>query len=271
MTYMQWERTIRSKCHTSWNLHNLLPNDLDFFILLSSLTAILGNPAQSNYSAGCTFQDALARYRICHQQKALSINLGLMRTIGIVAENKNLHRNFKVASLRPIEEAEFLALLDIYCDPSHPLLSPDKSQVAVGLMTPADVIAKNQEPDELLHRPLFTGFSQGKGGSEQNSTDDSINAMALFRQAESDEDRIIIVIEALARKLARALGISPDEIEPDKPLHSFGVDSLVAVELKNWMRKEFAAEVAVFDIMGGTTVEMVGGIVTKASKLGKAQ
>ncbi|KAF2679797.1 KR-domain-containing protein [Lentithecium fluviatile CBS 122367] len=269
MTFMQWEKTIRSKCHTSWNLHNLLPDDLDFFVLLSSLTSVLGNPGQSNYSAGCAFQDALARYRTYNNQKALSLNLGLMRTIGAVAENKNLHRNFKIASLRPIEETEHLALLDIYCDPSHPVLQPDKSQIAIGIMTPAEILAKNLEPDELLHRPLFASFSRSRGALQQAGVERNTNYTALFRQIESEEGKIAIVVDALARKLARALSISPDEVELDKPLYSFGVDSLVAVELKNWIRKEFAAEVAVFDIMGGTTVEMMGGIVTKASIMGR--
>lgn len=51
-----------------------------------------------------------------------------MRTIGIVAETKRLHKRLEDAmSLRQIEEEEFLTLLDIYCDPSHPLLAPSKS------------------------------------------------------------------------------------------------------------------------------------------------
>ena len=37
MTFEQWDLSIRSKVLTSLNLHRLLPNDLDFFILLSSM------------------------------------------------------------------------------------------------------------------------------------------------------------------------------------------------------------------------------------------
>lgn len=71
MSLAQWEQTSCSKIESSWNLHTLLP-ELDFFILLSSVSGVVGNPGQSNYAAGCTFQDALARHRNQGGQKAVS-------------------------------------------------------------------------------------------------------------------------------------------------------------------------------------------------------
>ncbi|KAJ8130428.1 hypothetical protein O1611_g3200 [Lasiodiplodia mahajangana] len=89
MSHAQWEVTIRSKVDTSWNLHQLLPpGTLDFFILLSSLSGLYGSIAQSNYAAGCTFQDALAQYRsgICadnnDDEANVSLDIGWMRNIG---------------------------------------------------------------------------------------------------------------------------------------------------------------------------------------------
>jgi acyl carrier protein len=271
MTHTQWEDTIRSKVQSSWNLHTLLPRNLEFFILLSSIAGVLGSAGQSNYTAGCTFQDSLARYRTSHQQKAISVDLGLMRTIGIVAETEKLHKNFEDAkSLRQVEEEEFLTLLDIYCDPSHPLPAPSQSQITMGAVTPADLISQEQEPVEIMQRPLFANFSQTRGISRGSGpANNTINAAALFRQAGSDEERATVVVDALARKLARALSISPEDVDSDKPLHAFGVDSLVAVELRNWIGKEFAADIAMFDIMGGTIVAAIGDLVAKTSKIRK--
>ncbi|KAJ8132109.1 hypothetical protein O1611_g1520 [Lasiodiplodia mahajangana] len=56
MTHEKWTRTIKSKVHASWNLHALLPRDMDFFILLSSLVGIYGAIGQSNYAAGWCFR-----------------------------------------------------------------------------------------------------------------------------------------------------------------------------------------------------------------------
>jgi hypothetical protein len=73
----------------TWNLHEFLPQDLDFFIVLSSLAGIIGSVSQANYAAGNTFQDALIHYR---QQKGLaaqSLDIGVMTGIGYVEEHED--------------------------------------------------------------------------------------------------------------------------------------------------------------------------------------
>ena len=77
------------------------------------------------------------------------------------------------------------------------------------------------------------------------------------------------MIGALARKLARAMAISADDVELSKPLSSYGVDSLMAVELRNWIGKDFAANVAVFDIMGNVPIAKIGDLVVARSSIGK--
>ncbi|KAG5751636.1 hypothetical protein H9Q70_005692 [Fusarium xylarioides] len=76
ITFKQWELTMQSKVNTSKNLHELLPKDLDFFILLSSLAGVVGQMASANYASGYAYQDALARYQRAHSQKALSFDIG---------------------------------------------------------------------------------------------------------------------------------------------------------------------------------------------------
>ncbi|KAI0840156.1 KR-domain-containing protein [Hypoxylon sp. FL0890] len=268
MTLEQWEGTIRSKIQTSWNLDQLLPSSLDFFILLSSLSGVYGSPAQSNYAAGCTFQDALARHRIMRGQKAVSLNLGWMRTIGIIAETEKCQINRKNrADMGQIEDNELMSLLDIYCDPSLPLLPVAKSQVLVGAVTPADLVSRGQALPTTVQRPLFAGFQQPSSGALHQTGDlESSSPGALFRQAEGTEEKCQVFIKALAAKLARALDISPDEVEPNKLLSDYGVDSLMAVELREWIGKHFHATVAVFDIMGGTAIQAIGELVTERSE-----
>ncbi|RYP67344.1 hypothetical protein DL771_007288 [Monosporascus sp. 5C6A] len=270
MSHTQWDRTIRSKVATSWNLHSLLA-DLDFMVLLSSVSGIVGNPGQSNYAAGCTFQDALARYRTHHGRKTTSIDLGVMRTIGVVAETESLQKHFDggAQGLGQIEEHEFLALLDICCDPAADLTTP-ASQIVMGVGTPMDFLARSLEPPEIMQRPLFAHFRQAASSSHNNTTHSaSDNFAALFRHAETAEERSSLVARSLARKLALALAIEPEDVDTERPLHAFGVDSLVAVELRNWIAKVFAAEVPVFEIVGGRTVKGVGELVERCSQIRK--
>lgn len=249
----------------------LLPQ-LDFFILLSSVSGVIGNPGQSNYAAGCTFQDALARHRSQRGQKAISIDLGVMRSIGVVAETERLRQHFQTSKgFIHIEEEEFLSLLDICCDPSyHPSL--DQCQIIMGLETPASLLARSLEPPGILQRPLFARFSQihGRPGG-RNGISDDLDAAQLFRQAQSVSERAQVVVEALSKRLARTLSIKVEDVDIHQPLHAYGVDSLIAIELRTWLGKEFATDVPVFEIVSGKTIKAVGELVAKSNFVEKKE
>ncbi|KAI0201207.1 hypothetical protein F4808DRAFT_469860 [Astrocystis sublimbata] len=274
MTPAQWELTIRSKVSTSWNLHRLLPQTLDFFILFSSLSGIYGTVAQSNYSAGCTFQDALARYRVRQGQKAVSLDIGWMRNIGIIAETEDYQRRREAeANMAQVEDKELLALLEVYCDPNCSLVtSEDKAQVLLGAVTPAMLRSHGQDIPISVERPLLAGFSQLRGeyrsteGDNESQLIRGADAATTFRNAASSDEREEVVVNALKAKLAKALFTSHDDIETGKTLPDYGVDSLLAVELRNWIRKDFHSNVAVFDIMGGATIGRVGTLVVERSE-----
>lgn len=269
MTHSQWSTTIRSKVDTSWNLHLLLPN-LDFFIMLSSLAGIYGPISQCNYVAGCAFQDALARYRnVSGLTASVALDLGWMRTIGIVAENDE-YRKYRqnVADMAPVEEADLLALLDHYCQPGRGVLGAEKCQVLVGALVPADFYAIGEQPPFLV-QPLFHAFREvvhkgdfaAKGGSVNDGQERE--AAARFKESVSAEGRANIVVGAIQARLARALGVNPEDVDPRRELAEYGVDSLMAVELRNWIRKDFDAQVSVFDIMSTKSIGGVGGLVVK--------
>jgi len=63
MLHSDWVAASTCKFQGSWNMHELLPLDMDFLITLSSVSGIIGNPRQVNYAAGNTFQNGLAQYR----------------------------------------------------------------------------------------------------------------------------------------------------------------------------------------------------------------
>lgn len=88
----------------------------------------------------------------------------------------------------------------------------------------------------------------------------------MFLEAATIEDATRVVTTALVQKLSKALSIPQEDVDTSKPLHTFGVDSLLAVELKNYFTKEFDAEVAIFDIMGVASFENLSSVVVRKSK-----
>lgn len=66
MSEIEYQDALSCKVQGSWNLHNMaieLRQDLDFFIILSSISGIHGNKGQANYASANSFLDAFASYR----------------------------------------------------------------------------------------------------------------------------------------------------------------------------------------------------------------
>ncbi|KAK9413400.1 hypothetical protein SUNI508_02599 [Seiridium unicorne] len=265
MSWDQWSISIRSKVASTWNLHRQLPSGLSFFIMLSSVAGIAGSMGQSNYAAGNTYQDALAAHRLAVGEKATSIDLGWMGDVGIVAENDSLTKGKEAAGdLAKIQEVEFLALLDHYCGETLEIKTSEQAQPIIGLVTPAQFRGQGIEPpDWLIDRLIFSGLEQHSNGNEANHSADGntgvnehdwVNA---FICAQSSNEAGDVVVEALVQKLSKATSITPDDIDRSRPLHTFGVDSLLAVEIRNWFGKLFKADVAIFDITGQASLEEI--------------
>lgn len=264
MTLDDWNISIASKATGSWNLHVALPTDLDFFVLLSSVNGLFGNRSQANYSAGNTFKDALAHHRISHGQKAVSIDLGLMVDQGLVAEDDTLLAGMRrIGHLIDIRMDELLALMDHYCDPSLPVLTHEKAQIIVGIESPAAVLAKGVDLHHSIRRPIFSHLfaTDRKADSLRNSKSPGLEefdyANALRRTA-SDDEAIGLVHEWFKSKIAKLLGISPDDIDMSKPAHTYGIDSLVSIDLKNWMKQKLGTDIQIFNVLGNISLQDLG-------------
>jgi acyl carrier protein len=265
MIYVQWVRGLESKISTSFNMHQHLPvGSLDFFILLSSLAGIYGTIAQSNYAAGCTFQDAIARYRAEQGENAVSVDIGWMRSVGKIAETEEYQRNREnQRDMLQVETEELLSLLSVYCQPKN----GQKPQVLLGAITPAYFLDRGETPAPLLQRPMFTSFAQMLESDKPKSASNANDPARLFQQAATAEEQAQVVVHAVMARLGRALGVSADDIEPTKQLSDYGVDSLMAVELRNWIGKEFKANVAVFDLTGGASIIALGELVAERTEI----
>ena len=269
MSVEDWNACVAPKIQGSWNLHRRLPKAMDFFILLSSVSGITGAGGQANYAAGNTYQDALARHRVGRGQKAVSIDLGLMLSEGFLAENDDImQRLSSTGHLPPISLPELFALLDYYCNPTLGLLTPIKSQLVTGVEISANLLANGGEDPEWMRQPLFRHLHQMEGtvAASKSAADQAFNVAALFKAASSLAEAGSIVAQALVKKLSKILLIPQETIDLCKPMHLYGVDSLIAVELRNWFAKELNADVAIFEILGGATSSAVGVLVAEKSR-----
>ncbi|KAF7179631.1 hypothetical protein CNMCM7691_008680 [Aspergillus felis] len=265
LTYESWRASTAPKAQGSWNLHELLPQGLDFFILLSSVSGILGARGDTGYAAGNTFLDGLARYRTGIGEKAVSLDLGLFLSAGCLHENKQAREYFLSNNvLRPLSESDLHALLDIYCNHSLKSIPMEKSQTVVGI-TPI-VQEKGAGTTDWLQRPFARHIHMSGLGGSSASKGGKTNFAELFASAKSLEEVSCVIAQRMKTKLSRMLSISADELDLGKPIHQYGVDSLTAVELRNWFAREMRADVAIFDILGGTSITSVVALAAGRSE-----
>ena len=229
---------------------------MDFFVLMSSVSGIMGVVSDSGYAAGNTFEDGLARYRVGIGEKAVSLDLGLFLTAGYLKKNPESRELFLSKTvLNEIQESHLHALLDTYCDPTQGPISMQESQVVVGITPSRQKLKTNKA--EWLDRPLFRHLSLTDGSTESGNSEDSSNLAALFAGASSTEEAAAIAMRATREKLSIMMSTPVNEIDTDKPIHQYGVDSLAGVELRNWFARELRADLAMFDILGGASLASV--------------
>ena len=229
-------KAMAPKVIGAWNLHTLtLDIPLDFFVLFSSFASMIGNPGQANYVAGNAFLDALAYYRRARGLPALTINWGVVGDVGHVAASPETAQRLERLGLKAMPLFETLDTLDA-------LMSSDAVQVGV-----AEVEWKG-----LLRSmgPRTPARYSGLGGDAGAENGRSTASSGVHDILEADEATLPSLLEAYIRDLlARAMGTSPARIDSQRSLRDLGLDSLIAVEVRNRINTELGMNVPLAKFM----------------------
>lgn len=266
MTFDQWKRAMLPKVVGTTNLDKHLPDSLSFFVLLSSVTGVMGHLSQANYSAGNTFQDTFARHRVASGRPAISIDLTAVTGAGIVANDDNARKRIEALGSKSIPIKAILDLLEkaIYRRP----VVPEEAQMIVNL-DPWTKLA----PDAMVRRDrrfgtLRLGSSHAAGASANVTGALDLSPLAMLAQAigqangQNTAGEIgEAVARAIAMQLAAIFSINADEIDFGQPLTAHGVDSLVAVELRNWLAAAGGVKISIFEILQATSLHDITALV----------
>lgn len=264
MTFQDWKIALDPKTHGSWNLHELLPKRMDFFILASSISGVMGQATQINYAAGNTYQDALARYRLVNGEKGVSLDLGILATGGLVSRKEGLAERLAAENVYTVlSEPEILALFEYFCDPSL-RMGEIPSQIISGFVDPSLLDSRGSNFPSVFSNPFWSQTLTRRRMNEESQHDTSgyvIGLSHLMAEAGSTARVSEVVASALTDQICSLVMTSRSDINMEKPLHTAGADSLSAVYLRNWIMKQCGVEVAIFDLLGDMSIVALGTLI----------
>ncbi len=227
------------KAQGAWNLHELTAGlPLDFFVLFSSAAALLGSPGQANYAAANSVLDALASVRQARGLPALSVQWGGWAEVGMAAGLDESHRRRSAEMGFPlIEPAEGIRMLDDLLFGSH------AAQVA------ALPLVRSR-----LSRDMGPFFKGVVGAAKAGASSDDGDILQRLTAA-PENTRLAELTTFLSRQLVKVLALGAGyQIDPHRSVMALGLDSLMAMELRNRLQTMLGVEVPVADLLQGPSV-----------------
>jgi myxalamid-type polyketide synthase MxaB len=233
---MSWEdmqEVLGPKVDGAWNLHlasRAYP--LDFFVCFSSTASTLGSAGQANYAAANAFLDALAHQRRAQGLPALSINWGPWAEAGMAArlgqEAAKRRAAHGIGDIAP--EAGLRAMERLLSDPRA-------IQAMVSPMDWGKFLAGGARP-----------FFEAVGESRRLQVESDV--VSRLKESPPDQRRLVLTTY-VATQVAKAVGLpSADGIDPDQRFMDLGIDSLIAIELRNRLQTDLGsplAQTVIFD------------------------
>jgi len=229
MTWKSFQEVMQPKVAGGWYLHKFTTNlSLDFFVCFSSISSLLGSSGQVNYAAANAFLDALVHYRQALGLPGLSINWGPWNK-GMVSDLRNQHlQRLQTQGISLISASQGLSAF---------------SELLSSTMVQVGVFPINwQQFGEKLPRGVKLPFLQQFISPEQLESQSS-KLIQYLEETPIDMRREYLLSHVRSR-IAKILGIAkPEQIGLRERLFDLGIDSLMALELKNLLESDLGATV----------------------------
>jgi acyl transferase domain-containing protein/NADPH:quinone reductase-like Zn-dependent oxidoreductase len=244
-----FEKALAAKVKGAWLLSEFsrdLP--LDFFVLFSSAAAVLGSPGQANYASANAFLDGLSHYLHSLGRKCLSINWGPWGEMGMADSLTGQNRQRVLdRGVQPIPTEQGLQAL------KRLMLSPSPQVMVLPVSWPQirQRFAKGMLP------VLFENLAQESPSHVQPEPAKTGRSDLLRRLAEAPEsERLDMLMAFVASQAARVMGIAASKVlDIRMPFNSLGLDSLMAVELRNALAEALERSLPASLIYDHATIE----------------
>lgn len=254
MTEQQMRNVWAPKVLGALNLHAQTVNrTLDFFVLFSSMSSVLGAGGQANYASANTFLDSLAFHRRAKSLPGTSVSWGYLADVGFVARHQEIGSRFEAMGLLSFKPQEALTLLGRFLRESPVNISV----MRVDWERFANFIGFTSLAPRFVD--LAREMSLGDADSQSQSPSAVRRALLAAPPAER-RDRIVALLRG---QVSRILGTSEEKLDSDRPMTELGLDSLMAVELRNWIEGDLRLTLSSVELLRGPSVSQLADVLAE--------
>lgn len=287
MSYDEWTASTAPKVRGTWNLHNASAAaglNLDFFLMFSSVSGIVGQAGQANYASGNSFLDAFAQYRNDLGLPASVVDMGAVEDVGWISEHQGMMGKMSRSGFKPVLEQEVIDAMAIsmlvHSQPEHALRAAlagsslsthkknafefvHKNAFLVGL---ALLIPLHDPSNYVIWKKDRRMASYHNNSAVANATagasTDALRAYLSKAQADpsvlkSAEASSLFAVE-IGKKLLDLLLKPQEGLKTSMPLVDLGLDSLVALELRAWIKQVFSFDLPMLEMMSMGSLDILG-------------
>ncbi|ORY58489.1 beta-ketoacyl synthase domain-containing protein [Pseudomassariella vexata] len=254
MTIDNWNRVTRPKMVGSKNLDMAFTDtSLDFFIMTSSFAAIGGHPGQSNYAAANMYMNGLALNRRKCGLAGSVLNIGVIYGLGLLQrEKEELYAGLEQEGYPPISERDLHHMFLEAIVAGRPGVPNQPADITTGLSR------FKWGSENPLHWHLDPRFSHYTVAIDSHDSVQDIKAQRNLKDDLSGlhdaEPMAETIMGPFLERLEVLLQLPKDAINRHQSMSELGVDSLVAVDVRNWIWKMVGRDMAVLKILGASSI-----------------
>jgi acyl carrier protein len=207
-----------------------------FFVALASAIGIVGNIGQSIYAGTSTFLEAFTQYRARQLSPNVSTNLSVIDDVGYVTQRDGLCARLVRQNVGfKLSISQVLAVVKGAIIGASSGLNKDSRAIVY-------VRDDSEESEDWEDRLRYLTTACRKNALESVDPTQNGGGTILLREEG--------VLETLCCKVSSITMIDREDVITSRKMSEYGLDSLVAVELRHWIRREFGVDLALTHIVG---------------------